>query len=171
MDNIERLKSVLDLSLYGKGQAKDFESLITEINQGESVIIWEGNKPIRLLQVCRVRVLCGEQELYEDRQQFADGRTRKRGIRGLAEKLMPDEAPEVAAVRALKEELGIVEEVPIIPDGTQQEEKESPSYPGLLSRYIFHDFIAQLPPHLHQDEYVEGCNDDVKRTYFTWKTK
>ncbi|AFZ11532.1 hypothetical protein Cri9333_0586 [Crinalium epipsammum PCC 9333] len=167
------LKNFLPLHLYGKGQAKDYSSLLQEIEKKESQIIWDNNRPIRLIKVCRVRVICGDQELYEDRQVFSDGRVRKRGIRGLAEKLFKDEKEEIAAKRALKEELGLSDEastlVSIHFNGIDNEEKESPSYPGLKTRYLFWDFIAYLPVQYWQEEFVEGCEDDVKQTYFVWR--
>lgn len=112
-------------------------------------------------------------QLVEDRQEFADGRVRRRGINGLAEKFLPDEKPEETAIRALKEELGLSDEAIALTsihfDSVHSEEKESPSYPGLVTRYDFYDFLAYFPIKFWQHEFVEGSNDDVKRTYFTWR--
>jgi hypothetical protein len=170
-----RLQEYLPLELYGKRRAKDFASLVKEIEKGESEIVWEGDKPIRLIKVCRVKVISLDNELslYEDRQVFADGRIRKRRIEGLAEKFLPNENPEDAAERALKEELGMSSEAialtPIRPGGIDTEEKESPSYPGLVTQYQFHDFIAYYPIEFWQEEFVEESDDDVKKTYFVWR--
>ena len=49
---MQNLKSVLPLELYGHGQAKSFQSLLDEIKNGESQIIWEESKPVRCLKVC-----------------------------------------------------------------------------------------------------------------------
>ncbi len=177
MTNIQTrsIQEFLPIDLYGKGKAKDFASLQQEIDKGETQIIWENDHPIRLIKVCRVKVISLEKELrlFEDRQEFADGRVRQRGIDGLAEKFLPAEKPEDAATRALKEELKLSEEAialtPIHFDGTDSEEKESPSYPGLVTRYEFHDFLAYFPIEFWQEEFVEGSDYDIKKTYFVWR--
>ena len=156
---MQDLKSVLPLELYGHGQAKSFQSLLDEIENGESQIIWEENKPIRCLKVCRVKIICLDKELtlYEDRQEFADGRIRQRGFDYLSEKMGVNEASAIATERALKEELGMNQDAlditPIHPDGIDHKEVESPSYPGLLTRYEFHDFIAFYPVEFWGEEF------------------
>ena len=108
---MQDLKNVLPLELYGHGQAKSFQSLLDEIENGESQIIWEENKPVRRLKVCRVKVICLDKELtlYEDHQEFADGHIRQRGFDYLSEKMGVNENPIIAACRALREELGMNE--------------------------------------------------------------
>jgi hypothetical protein len=172
---ISKLQEVLPIHLYGQGQAKDFASLLSEIEKGEAQIVWEDLRPLRWIKVCRVKVITVEKglSLWEERQVFADGRVRHRNIQGLAEKLLPNEKPEDAADRALKEELGLSDEAIALTqiefDGVATEEKESPSYPGLATRYEFYDFKAYFPIKFWQEEFVEGSDDDVKKTYFTWK--
>jgi hypothetical protein len=170
---MQDLKNALPLELYGNGQAKSFQSLLDEISNGESQIIWEGNKPIRVLKVCRVKVICLDKELtlYEDRQEFADSRIRQRGFDYLSEKMGVGENPMTASERALKEELGMSEEAikltPIHTDGIDSSELESPSYPGLTTRYQFHDFIAYYPVEYWQEEFREVQED--KTTVFAWR--
>lgn len=171
--NMQDLKSVLPLELYGHGQAKSFQSLLDEIENGESQIIWEENKPIRCLKVCRVKVICLDKQLtlFEDRQEFADGRIRQRGFDYLSEKMGVNEASAIATERALKEELEINQDAlditPIHPDGIDHKEVESPSYPGLLTRYEFHDFIAYYPVEYWREEFREIQED--KTTVFIWR--
>ena len=170
---IHDLKSVLSLELYGYGQAKSFQSLLDEIDNGESQIIWEENKPVRCLKVCRVKVISLDNKLtlFEDRQEFADGRIRQRGFDKLSEKMGVDENPMTAAERALKEELGMSDEAlkltPIYPDGIDSKELDSPSYPGLLTRYEFHDFLAYYTVEYWQEEFREVQPD--KTTVFVWR--
>jgi len=170
---MQDLKNVLPLELYGHGQAKSFQSLLDEISNGESQIIWEEDKPIRCLKVCRVKVICLDKELtlYEDRQEFKDGRIRQRGFDCLSEKMNIDEDPVIAAERALKEELGMSDDAlkitPIHFDGIDHEELESPSYPGLLTRYEFHDFLAYYPIEYWREEFREVQED--KTTVFVWR--
>ena len=170
---MQDLKSVLPLELYGHGQAKSFQSLLDEIEKGESQIIWEEDKPVRCLKVCRVKVISLDNELtlFEDRQEFADGRVRQRGFDKLSEKMGVAENPITAAERALKEELGMSSEAlkltPIYPDGIDGKELESPSYPGLLTRYEFHDFLAYYTVEYWQEEFREVQPD--KTTVFVWR--
>ena len=170
---VKELKNVLPLERYGHGQAKSYQSLLNEISNGESQIIWENNKPIRCLKVARVKVICLDKELtlYEDRQEFTDGRIRKRGFDRLSEKMTIDEDPAIAAKRALREELGMSNNVlkltPIHLDGIDHEGLESPSYPGLLTRYEFHDFLAYFPVEYWQEEFREVQAD--KTTVFVWR--
>ena len=167
------LKSVLPLELYGHGQAKSFQSLLDEIEKNESQIIWEENKPVRCLKVCRVKVICLDKELtlYEDRQEFKDSRVRQRGFPYVSEKMGINESFITAAERALKEELGMSDEAlkltPIYPDGIDSKELDSPSYPGLLTRYEFQDFLAYSPVEYWQEEFREVQPD--KTTVFVWR--
>lgn len=171
-ETITRLSQILDLTQFGVEKAKPFLSLVEEIESGESKIIWEVNKPIRLLKVARVKVISLERNksLYEIKQVFTDGRERQRNIEGLSEKIMKDEKPQNAAFRAIEEELGLNTEYisePLYPDGEDYEEIESPSYPGLVTRYEFFDFIFYFPDEIWQDGFVEASVD--KKTYFAWR--
>lgn len=169
---MQDLKSVLPLELYGHEQAKSFQSLLDEIEKGESQVIWEDDKPVRCLKVCRVKVICLDKlTIYEDRQEFKDGRVRKRGFDYLSEKMGVDEIPMTAAERALKEELGMSDDALKITlihfDSIDHKEVESPSYPGLLTRYEFHDFIAYYPVEYWREEFREIQED--KTTVFIWR--
>ena len=167
----DRLKSSLPIHLYGINKAKDFDSLLEEIESGETQIIWDKDKPIRLLKVVRIEVMYEHQYLIEVKQEFSDGRTRSRNIRGLAEKLFPGENWEAAARRAIKEELGIDStNLEILTRGANSiEENESPSYPGLLSRYEFSDYITDIKGHdYYQTQYVTKEEDTT--SFFEWRT-
>lgn len=159
----------LPIEKYGQGQAKTIEHLLGEIESGEAQIIWEKGKPIRQISIVCIEVISedGEQQLFEEKQVFADGRVRRRDIWGLSEKLNLNEDPYQGAVRAMKEELGI-ENCSIHFDSTDEEEKESPSYPGLVTRYIRTNYSARVWNEDYKPEgYVEIQSD--KSTYFVWR--
>lgn len=171
-DEIEKLKQALPLSEYGKGKAKSFQQLLTEVESGETQIVWQNNRPIRLLKIVVLKVYCRGQMLVEDRQEFPDGRVRDRGIEGLSEKLYLQESHNEAVYRTLQEELGLfvdeLQGVSVQFLGQELEKKESPSYPGLESHYDKYMYEVHLPDDLYKPEYTEFC-DDGMRTYFTWK--
>lgn len=165
MNLLERLP----INKYGQGQAKTVEHLLEEINSGEAQIVWESGKPIRQISIVCIEVASedGERQLFEEKQVFSDGRVRQREIWGLSEKLKPNEDPHEGAIRAMKEELGI-ENCSIQFDSTEKEEKESPSYPGLVTRYLKTNFLARVwNEDFNPEGYVEEQAD--KSTYFVWR--
>ena len=166
---MKKLLESLPIAQYGKGQAKTVKQMIEEIESGESQIIWENGKPIRVINLVCVEVVSedGEQQLVEEKQVFSDGRVRERGIWGVSEKLKPNEEPYEGAIRAMKEELG-VENCSIQFDSIEKEENESPSYPGLLTRYLKLNYQARVWDEDYKPEgYVEKQKD--KTTYFVWR--
>lgn len=82
-------------------------------------------------------------------QEMADGRSRPRN-RPLAEKMRPGENVEDACRRGVFEELGpemgARNRVEIISESYDREEQErdSCSYPGLLTRYVLHTMVASV---------------------------
>lgn len=162
-----KLEQYLNPALYGQGQAKSWQALHDEIANGECTIAWQDGRPVRTLRVAvlDVRSPYGER-LIEDRQEFTDGRTRRRNLDGLAEKMKPDESPYDAAIRALAEELNI-RNVAVRLVGEAMDQRESPSYPGLLSQYHRFCFRADIPVTAYRTEYVEVQAD--KRTFFRWE--
>lgn len=121
---------------------------------------------------------------------MSDGNVRKRG-RPLSEKMKPNEDPESAAVRAVKEELGSVigesevcDVVTIDPNSYEMrvEERDSGSYPGLPCCYVLHSMNATvegLPEGdfctYEVDEYADSDDKkvahkavSVKKHYWKW---
>lgn len=170
--NSEKLAQALPVDQYGQGAAKTFQQLLKEIEAGETQILWQEERPIRLVSVVMVEVRHAAQTLVETRQEFADGRVRFRNQPGLSEKRIGEEAPEVTAARALHEELGLplheVAKLTLEFCGRQSSERESLSYPGLVSRYDTYVYEVCLPDHLYQPEYVEVAPQG-QRTYFGWE--
>lgn len=177
MNNLEKLEKVLDKNLYGKGSAKSWQALVQEVESEECKILWEDNIPIRQVSVLRIEVIAAREcsnysgmRLHEAYQEFIDGRRRERNLPGLSEKIKPDESINEAVIRAVHEELDIDTSLVSIQLNPCQEteEKYSPSYPGLLTRYSFRDATAILSVETVRPQYVEVQED--KKTVFEWRT-
>jgi len=167
----------LPVKLYGQGEAKTIEHLLEEIESGECLIQWQAYHPVRVINVvvANVFTLDAKQYLIEEKQVFSDGRVRQRQEkdgspkRGISEKMQPKEVSQDAVLRAVEEELGIDPDyVRTACLGMNAEESESPSYPGLLTRYVRHKYDVFIEPEAYKAEgYVEVQDD--KTTYFVWR--
>ena len=165
----------ISTSEWGKGEAKTLRHLVQELQEGEcSLIADEQGALTRTVVVGGANVLYTSSEgqlfqLIEEKQVFNDGRERKRDLgSAVSEKMKPGEDPTQAMVRGIREELGISGDISISYEGHSEKTILSPSYPGLLSRYLNHKFTvtlqdSQFNPH----GYVEVQSD--KSTYFVWK--
>ena len=165
---IEFLKKVLPIDQYGIGQAKPFEKLIKEIESGETQIIFENNNPIRIIQTARVYVYCKGKQLVEAKQ-IINGNERFRNFKSVSEKFKLDESAINAAVRGIKEELGIIiRDSDLVSLENVKDGKESPSYPGLLTRYDFYDFRWDMPEKYFKPEGYIAYEENAT-TYFEWR--
>jgi hypothetical protein len=165
----------ISTATWGEGQAKTLRHLVQEIEAGETVL--GDDEDGRLVR----RVVVGNADVYyrspdgnlfrlkEDRQVFSDGRERRRNLgAAVSEKMHPNEAPAEGMVRGLREELGLAGPIALTEDGTTQETLDSPSYPGLRSRYTRHQFTVMLNSGQYQSEgYIETQTDT--KTYFIWE--
>jgi hypothetical protein len=162
----------IDISRFGQGSAKSLEHLFREIESGETQLVEENGRLIRRVSVLAVDVfheVDGDRlRLKEDRQVFADGRVRRRSMpTSIGEKLRIEEDPLEAIARALKEELGISKFDVLTPVRTTTTMEESPSYPGILSKYSSHELGIVIDPTEYREEgYTEIQTD--KTTYFIW---
>ena len=159
---------------WGRGEAKTLRHLVQEIECGECTLRDVEGTLTRTVVVGGADVLYDSRDgqryrLIEEKQVFADGRERKRDLgQAVSEKMKPDEDPTEAMIRGIREELGISGDVVISYHGESQRTLLSPSYPGLVPRYLNHKFTVFL-----QDEqfnpygYVEKQSD--KSTYFVWQ--
>ena len=146
----------IDLTFWGRGDAKQLTDLWAEYTSGESSFFDE--PPFRLVEVVQVNIRRGGLVLIEVEQRFNDGRRRVRS-RPPAEKLKEGEAPRAAAIRCLHEELGLSEaEVHLEGSETAVEAiVVSTSYPGLPTHYKFYTFEARAEA-LPDDDF---CLEDV----------
>lgn len=177
-----------------KPGTKNVHNLWLELSQGE-VSLADSHPPIRTVNVVSVRIIGKDNRvLVESHQELSDGSVRYRS-RPLSEKMKPDEIPEEAAFRAVKEELGSVLKasvgdddirgvVRIVPGSyyCRIEERNSVSYPGLPARYVLHSIDASvdgLPEEEfcteEEEEYMESEETkaadkaiSVKRHHWKW---
>ena len=161
------------INTWGQGQAKTVKHLFDELQHEECHIEDRGGFLVRYLEFVGVRIFYkkGEEILYlkEDRQEFNDGRTRKREMpSSVSEKMKFGENPQLAAIRGIKEELGIyVKPEQLIKQRDLNYRGGSLSYPGLTSKYKGHQFTCYLTEQQFNPEgYIEKQED--KSTFFTW---
>jgi hypothetical protein len=185
LDNLDQTKpsdlevllqeSGIDLSLWGKGEAKTLGHLQKEINEGETNLVKDNEgKLLRKVLVGGTDVFYTSSEgkkfkLKEEKQVFKDGRERRRDLgQAVLEKIKPDEDPKEAMIRGVKEELGIEGDLEMLDKGTEEKYVMSPSYPGLQSQYVRFKFEITLDDNqFNPDGYIENQAD--KSTYFIWE--
>jgi hypothetical protein len=168
----------VDTRVWGSGQAKTVEHLVTEILNSESMLIeTEHGELLRVVEIADATITFTEAsgivyKLTEDRQEFADGRVRRRERLkdiSLAEKVSPGEDPEQALLRGIDEELGITGKIQITGSPILEEKQvESLSFPGLNTQYRVHKFNLTISADSFvPDGYQEHQTD--KTTYFIWE--
>lgn len=167
-------KRGVPVDTWGHGTAKTLDHLLHELDAGESTLTATDGVLTRSAAGCLVNVYYFDGTnawlLREDRQVFTDGREKKRpDLAGsVGEKLKPGEDPSRGVERALCEELGILEALPLIErPGSTKGPKPSVSFPGITTVYTNHCFDVILPTrHFRPKGYVERQDD--KTTYFVW---
>ena len=172
---VEELRALLDMhniptELWGTNSAKTLRHLLTEVEKGESILTVdnEGNL-IRKVALVSIIVRYDKFTLKEYKQVFNDGRKRQRNIKGISEKLKPDETPVQAMYRGMHEELGIDRRHFRQKGGFMrtQETRDSSSYPGLTCVYIIYKGMVEIDSTVfRRGGYMERQSDKV--TYFKW---
>lgn len=106
--------------------------------------------------------------LREDRQEFKDGRTKRRQLdSSIGEKLKPSENTEVAVQRALSEELGVNNSQSLYSIGYSERTFMPDAFPGIEGTYKMHKYVSMIPETAFIAEgYVEYQTD--KTNYYTW---
>lgn len=150
-------KAGIDPDAYGRDKAKSLDSLLKEVECGETVLEWNAatSQIRRIVEPVFVQLRWGYQVLVEQEQVMSDGRTRSRNML-LAEKKKPeDTVVEQTVYRGLAEELleNYQEAIPDVSIHVRfmqeayccvAENLESSSYPGLPCVYITHYCAVQL---------------------------
>lgn len=157
---------------WGHGAAKTIEDLLAEIRKGESIM--QNELPWRQVSAVRVVVRREEHILIEAAQGFNSGRRRMRG-RPPSEKMYPGEHYAEAAVRCLREELGVPRDEIVLRHETYRRkvwEGDPISYPGLCTRYTFHivDATVQGLPEesFSTREQAAGPGEPVNLHFWEW---
>jgi hypothetical protein len=158
---------------WGTGQSKTLKHLYNEIESGECSLSDEGEYLTRYIEFVAIKVYYRkEKELYflrEDRQEFNDGRIRKRNMpSSVSEKMKFGEDPLVSAIRGIEEELGFrVESSQLSKRKDIVYNGSSVSYPGLTAKYKGHQYICYITDEQFSDSgYIEVQKD--KKTFFNW---
>jgi hypothetical protein len=158
---------------WGTGQSKTLKHLYNEIESGECSLSDEGEYLTRYIEFVAIKVYYRkEEELYflkEDRQEFNDGRIRKRNMpSSVSEKMKSGEDPLVSAIRGIEEELGFrVESSQLSKRKDIVYNGSSVSYPGLTAKYKGHQYICYITDEQFSDSgYIEVQKD--KKTFFNW---
>ena len=158
---------------WGRDGTKPVTRLWEEILAGETWL--SEDPPLRQVAVVSVTVEANGKQLTEVRQLMADGAVRERNSPP-TEKMKPGESAVAAALRCMVEELRVdARDVSVAaePVSMTVEEVESPSYPGLPTRYLLHTVAASvpgLPATRFTTEEAPGAGDAAVRThYWEWR--
>lgn len=156
-DGIENLlvKYAIDTRNFGVGEAKTLAAIAKEMLRGESYFMEGKGRLIRVTDLVVMRVTIDDKGttryLVEVEQEFPDGRKRDRNLLPGAMK-RPHEDQIAVVRRILLSELQVKHSAVKIHFTTSpeilEEEKDSPSYPGVTSMY--------------RKVFVEGFADDAE---------
>ena len=165
----------IQVEKWGKGGSKPFDSLVSEIENGECTVDQAG---VRRTKVVMADVISDKVRLIEVKQVFSDGRERKRQMSfgSLGEKMLPGENVFTTLNRMFEEEFKfhLFENFRHFRlDGPVYKinHRPSSSYPGLQNsaeefRFVIH-VDNQIRRILGQDQVVSVEQD--KTTYFKWE--
>ncbi|MCB0175078.1 MAG: NUDIX domain-containing protein [Anaerolineae bacterium] len=170
------VRNGIDTSQWGISGTKSVTNLWDELVNGDIQLL--DDPPRRSVHVVEVKIRKGHYVLQELEQEFGNGERRVRN-RLPSEKMKPSENCMIAAVRCLKEEIGVDEkDVSFIDPNCEQVRKltnDSPSYPGLSTKYTFHTVTVEVDglPDTETDFWRHNAayafGDPVKRHHWVWK--
>lgn len=164
----------VDWRHWGSNGSKSIDALVGELAEEEMYLTFLSDDTLALL-ILGVGVLVTYESLVlrECQQLFPDGTVLTKDYENsVGEKQKQGESPELAAYRALSEELGIGPEHHQLLgmrciDYRTRGPINAGSYPGLLAIYRYHVYQVTLPPSL----YREGGYREVQNgrtTHFVW---
>jgi hypothetical protein len=178
-DDLENLKELLNsynipIDLWGTGKSKTINNLLNELENDECSLEEKNHKITRYIEFVGIKIYYTKDDeifiLKEDRQEFNDGRIRRRDMpSSVSEKMVFGEDPIVASIRGIREELGVkIEAHQLTKHSDLNYNGGSLSYPGLDTKYKGHKFICNLiDEQFNPNGYVEIQKD--KKTFFIWE--
>lgn len=160
--------------MWGTGKSKTIEHLLDELENKECSLEEEGDSLTRYIEFVGIKIYYVDKNeqrwfLKEERQEFVDGRIRRRNIpNSVSEKMKFGENPKFAAVRGIKEELNVVIKTDQLKKYSDLHyDGGSVSYPGLDTKYKGHKFVCYLTDdQFNPNGYIEIQRD--KKTFFNW---
>lgn len=163
----------IDTSSWGRDGRKAVADLWIELQEGDAAL--SGPPPLRSVTVVEVQVTRDGQQLIELAQELTGGQKRRR-LRPPSEKVKAGESAIDAAARCLQEEVGLAAAeytVAQVPLRISESAADSPSYPGLLTRYTVVTVsvtAAGLPAEpFWVDNSAAGHGDPVLRHRWGWR--
>lgn len=172
---INKLKEYkIPVDYWGTGSAKTVEHLLDELNNNECIVTVENDTLVRYIEFVGIRMFYKDKDnnvytLKEDRQEFKDGRVRRRDMQSsVSEKMVFGEDPVESAVRGIEEELNVkVRSSQLKKWRDLNYDGGSQSYPGLKTKYKGHQFTCYIDDTQYKSEgYIEVQKD--KSTFFVW---
>lgn len=164
------IQSRIDYSDWGHLRGtKPLKNLIKEVTNLETKLSLVESTLLRLCRVSYVIVRHKNKTLVEEKTIWKDGRpTRIRKLPGsIGEKARSNESEEAAAIRGMKEELGLNTKPNLL--SIRGYKQDSPAYPGLPSFFADTIFEAEISDEQYVSSgYIE--KDDEKETHFVWKS-
>jgi len=164
----------VDTAVWGTGAFKTITNLWDEYVQGE--VSFGAHPMLRIVRVVQVFVQRhDESTLFEIEQVFRNGKRRFRNQLP-SEKIIRSENSMDAAYRCLAEELELSREQVVFMAADQEREEisaDSPSYPGLPTRYTIQRINARVTGLPDEDFWRENTasreGDPVSRHLWGWR--
>jgi hypothetical protein len=168
-------KHNIPCDMWGTGKSKTIEHLLDEVEGEECILIEAPTGLIRLIEFVGIKIYYTDENnqkwfLKEDKQEFNDGRVRRRNIpNSVSEKMKSGEDPLISSIRGIREELGVkVESHQLIKFRDLHYDGGSVSYPGLDTKYKGYRFTCHFTKEqFNPNGYIEVQKD--KKTFFVWK--
>jgi 8-oxo-dGTP pyrophosphatase MutT (NUDIX family) len=169
----------IDTATWGTGQYKSLGDLWAECQSGEALL--DENPPGRTISVVKVIIRNANRVLVEVAQILANGERRPRNSPP-TEKIKPGESVRQAALRCVREELGIALDDGDGDDGADgafpgnrvpvaTELRFSPSYPGLPTHYTFYECELDVPGLPDGSFTTQEAGDPVAIHFWEWHEK
>ena len=170
-------KHSVPVDSWGTGNSKTVGHLMNELKNKECSLEDKGEYLTRYIEFVGIRVYYKDEDdcvwvLKEDKQEFNDGRVRKRTMpSSVSEKMKFGEDPLISAIRGIEEELGVkVEGHQLRKYRDLKYDGGSMSYPGLETKYKGHQYVCYFDKsQFDPNGYIEIQKD--KKTFFVWYKK